>query len=390
MSGLEGLAAELEGLRQAGLYRQTEERAATGGVFTSGNKKVINLSSNDYLDLANHPEVIERASEYAAEFGAGATASRLVAGTLPCHRELEERLAGLKNFPAALLFGSGYLANTGLLSALVGKDDYVLADRLIHASLIDGLLQSQTCFRRIRHNDLAQLEKRLEEAPPEARVLVLTESVFSMNGDLAPLEDMAELTGNYGAALIVDEAHATGVFGENGSGLINERGLAGEVAAAVVTLSKGLGGYGAAVAADSELCELLVNKARPFIYSTALPPASVGAALAALELLEEQPERGTAVLERAAFFREKLQQAGLNTGESASQIVPLIVGDNEQALRLASELSDEGILAVAIRPPTVPRGQARIRFSITYAHDREVLVWVAEKVIAHAQDLGLV
>ncbi|HOW98330.1 MAG TPA: 8-amino-7-oxononanoate synthase [Kiritimatiellia bacterium] len=383
MQGENWLEDGLAELRAGDLERRLTAFPATGGRITVGGRTLLNLSSNDYLGLACHPRVVEAAVKALHEFGAGATASRLITGTLPLHEELEQRLAALKGYPAALVFGSGYLANAGTIPALVGPDDLVLADRLAHASLLDAAVLSRARLLRFRHNDALHLDELLS-AHSARRRLVLTESVFSMDGDLAPLPDLAAVAARHEALMLVDEAHATGVFGPGGAGLISEHGLADRVAVSMGTLSKALGSYGGFVACAENLRAWLVNKARAFIYTTAPPPAVLGAALGALMVLSKRPEMGQELLARAAGFRDTLKAAGLDTLNSASQIVPLMVGDNAKALALSRRLKDDGILAVAIRPPTVPPGTARLRFSISLAHQPADLAQAAQTIIAAA------
>jgi 8-amino-7-oxononanoate synthase len=284
---------------------------------------------------------------------------------LPCHEELEAALAAHKGYQAALVFGSGYLANLGLLGALAGREDCIIADRLAHASILDGAGLSRARVLRFRHNDPQHLRDMLRRASGARRLFVVTESVFSMDGDLAPLSAIAEAACAASAMLIVDEAHATGVFGPRGTGLIGALGLQDAVPVAMGTLSKALGGYGGFVAGSEVFRRWLINRARAFIFSTSLPPASVGAALGALAALDRQPDQGLLLLERARSLRDCLRAAGFNTGNSASQIIPLIIGDNQQTLRFAQSLRELGILAVAIRPPTVPEGTSRLRLSLT-------------------------
>ncbi len=380
----------LRELRSDGLYRRLETRPATGGKLVEENDKILNFSSNDYLDLANHPRVKKEAHRMIEEYGGGATASRLVTGTLECHEKLEQRLAEMKGYPAALVFGSGYLTNLGVITALLGKNDYLFVDRLAHASIIDGLLQSRAEFHRFRHNDLDHLADQLENTANGGRKLIVTESLFSMDGDRAPLAGLVQLAQRHEAMLLVDEAHATGVFGSAGCGLVAAEELTDQVDISMATLSKALGSYGGMVACSQKLKEFFINRARSFIYSTALPPASVGAVLGALDVLADQPELGSEVLERASFFRRRLQKQGLDTGNSSSQIIPVIVGENELTLEFARRLEKEGLLAVAIRPPTVPRNVARIRFSVTLAHSREELADVAELIGNTAKELGVI
>ncbi len=352
------IETELEELRRAQRFR----RAVTPP------PGLLNFSSNDYLNLAQHPDVIAAAERALHAAGAGATASRLVSGTLPLHEELEARLARLKGYPAALLFGSGYLANLGILGALVGRGDTVFADRLAHASLMDAALLSRAELCRFRHNDTQHLDELLQKHSGAGRKLVVTESVFSMDGDVAPLPELAAVAERHGALLLVDEAHATGVFGPGGSGLIREHQLESKVNLSMGTLSKALGGYGGFVACSTAMRALLINRARAFIYTTAPPPAAVGAALGALDVLEKNPGWGAELLRHAAAFRDQLRAAGFDVMQSASQIIPIQVGANARALEVADKLRAAGLLAIAIRPPTVPEGTARLRLSITRAH----------------------
>ena len=368
MNREEWIAAELAVLRQQHLLREAQVRTGT----------TLNFSSNDYLDLTHHPEVITAAERALRDCGAGAGASRLVSGTLPLHEELEARLAQLKGYPASLVFGSGYLTNLGVIPALVGRGDAIFADRLAHASLMDAAILSRAELYRFRHNAADHLDELLNKHGGTGRKLVVTESVFSMDGDLAPLPEIAVAAERYGALLLVDEAHATGVFGPGGSGLIREQKLEPLVTVSMGTLSKALGGYGGFVACSEKLRALLVNRARAFIFTTAPPPAVLGAALGALDVLEKNPGWGADLLRRAAVFRQQLQLFGLDTMQSASQIIPIMVGDNARALALAGRLREQGLLVVAIRPPTVPEGTARLRLSVTRSHSETDLARAAE------------
>ena len=349
----------------------------------------LDFSSNDYLNLSTHAQLTARL----AVERAGAAASRLISGTLPEHLKLEEDLAAFVGYPAALLFGSGYLANTGALSALLGRSDIVLADRYIHASLIDGLRLSGARLYRFRHNDLEHLRELLQKAAGERKpggiILIVTESVFSMDGDLAPLRELVLAAGEYEASLFVDDAHAFGVFGASGAGLVQELGLQSQVDFCSATLSKSCGCYGGAVFCEALGRSFLINKARSFIYSTALPPAAIHPAFAALRLMTANPEWGTELQRRAELFRNALQTAGLETLGSASQIVPLVTGSSEKALALAAALKERGIHAWAIRPPTVPEGTARLRFSVTLAHKPAELLRAAEIIKEEAVKAGV-
>jgi glycine C-acetyltransferase/8-amino-7-oxononanoate synthase len=317
-----------------------------------------------------------------------------VTGTLDCHAELEAALAAFQSSPAALVFGSGFLANVGVISAILGRSDTAFADRLSHATILDGIALGRAKLHRFRHNDVGHLASLLAQAAatrrPGDRFLIATESVFSMDGDLAPLEELCDVAGRYDAMLMVDEAHALGVMGPGGAGLVRAHGLAQFVNVRTGTLSKALGSYGGFVACSNDLRTLLVQRARSFIYSTALPPASAGAALAALEILGSTPDLGAKLLRRANLLRRLLSEAGLAVPPSESQIIPLVVGASQRAVRLSERLKAEGILAPAIRVPTVPRGTARLRLSVTLAHS-EADLQLAAAAIAEAVRLeGLV
>jgi 8-amino-7-oxononanoate synthase len=382
----------LEDWRARGLERRLNILPRAGGKFPAAGREVLNFASNDYLDLAHDPHVQGRASEAMARFGSGSAASRLMAGTLECHAELEAALASWQSFPAALVFGSGCLANLGTLAVLLGRDDVAFVDRLAHATILDGVALSRARLRRFQHNDPDHLGRLLAQAAatrrPRGRFLVATESVFSMDGDLAPLAALAEAADRYEAMLLVDEAHALGVFGPRGAGLVAAAGLGQRVNVQIGTLSKALASYGGFACCSATVRELLIQRSRQFIYTTALPPASAAAALAALEIVCRRPELGPTLLARAESFRRELQGAGLRVMPSAGQIVPLLVGDSAKAVRLSERLKAEGILAPAIREPTVPRGTARLRLSVTLAHGeddlRRAAVAVANAVAAES------
>ena len=388
MASEEWIADALAQLSAKSLERRPGVYPQAGGKIVIDGKSFLNFSSNDYLDLAGRPGMIAPSREALERYGCGATASRLVCGTLDVHRELEEGVASLKGYPSAIVFGSGFLTNVGLLPALVGRDDHVFADKLVHASIIDGVLLSRANLHRFRHNDAGHLDQLLQKCPAGGRRLVVTESVFSMDGDLAPLAEIAEAAARHGAMSMVDEAHATGIFGPGGSGLIREHRLEEHVNVSMGTLSKALGGYGGFAACSEALSRLLLNHARAFIYTTGLPPAVVGSGLAALRILREESDLGARLLENTAAFRKRLQGAGLDTGGSQSQIVPIIIGENRKALEAAERLKAKGLLAVAIRPPTVPEGTARLRLSVTLAHTPQDLEWAADRIIETLSELA--
>lgn len=372
----------LDELRANSLERSLTDYPQVGGKIRVAGQTLLNFSSNDYLNLSCHPAMVARSRDFLERYGCGATASRLVTGTLAIHRELEQTLACRKGYPQALVFGSGFLTNAGVIPALVGRGDHVFSDQLVHASLIDGIALSKATVHRFQHNDVEHLRSLLQSCPGSGRKLIVTESLFSMDGDLAPLPEIASLAMDFGAMLMVDEAHATGVFGPAGGGLIRHYGLMQSVNVSMGTLSKALGGYGGFIAGSAALCQLVVNRARAFIYTTGLPPAIIGGALGALQIIQEADTLGTRLLDNAAMFRKRLREAGLDTGNSESQIVPVLIGGNQEVLEVARRLREEGILSVAMRPPTVPPGTARLRLSVTLAHSVEDLQWAADRIVA--------
>jgi 8-amino-7-oxononanoate synthase len=343
-------------------------------VVTDDARRLLNLSSNDYLGLASHPAVALAAARATAR-GTGATASRLIVGTDRAYGELEEKLAAFQGSEAALVFGSGYLANAGTISSLVGPGDAVISDELNHASIIDGCRLSRAAIHRYAHRDLDELEAALQRAEQVGarRMLIVTETVFSMNGDVAPLADIVELKERYGAALLVDEAHAVGVFGRHGEGIAHELGVADRVDVHVGTFGKAFGAYGAYVAGTRGWIDYLVNAARTFVFATALPPPVIGAVDAALDVVRDGGELREDLHAKAVRFRARLDACGLDTCGSDSQIVPVLVGESHATLEAARRLETAGILGVAIRPPTVPAGTARIRFSVSVSHTESEL-----------------
>lgn len=373
------IAQRLEELRESGLYRRMRLISGPqGGRVVLDGTPVLLLCSNNYLGLADHPAVTEAAAEAALRWGVGAGASRLVSGTMTVHRRLEERLAAFKGTESAVLFGSGYLANVGVLQALasVGAGrTTIYSDALNHASIIDGCRLARAETVVYEHNDVEHLAWTMarRDPDPSAPKIVVTDSVFSMDGDVAPLVELLELCRRTGARLVVDEAHATGCTGPGGRGAVAEAGLEGEVDVVVGTLGKALGSYGAFAAASHEVVELLTNAARPLIFSTAPPPPAIAAALAALELLETEPERVTALQAGADALRDELHREGFDVAGSTTQIVPLIVGDAALAMRICELAIEDGVFAQAIRPPTVPDGTSRLRLAVMASHTKDEL-----------------
>jgi glycine C-acetyltransferase len=383
------VAERLEELRERGLYRQLRLiEGPQGPSVTLDGRPVLLLCSNNYLGLADRGEVREAAAEAALRWGAGAGASRLISGNMEPHRQLEERLAAFKGYESALLFGSGYLANTGVIAALAGKGEVVFSDELNHASIVDGCRLSRAETFVYRHGDLEHLAWALYHQRGRP-ALIVTDGVFSMDGDVAPLAELLELARRHGARLMVDEAHATGAVGPGGRGSVAAAGLSGEVDVVVGTLGKALGSYGAYVCADAETTDFLVNNARPFIFSTAPPPPGAGAALAALALLEAEPELVDRLQANAARLRSALVAQGLEVGSSRTQVVPIHVGDADSAMDLCEAALQRRVFAQGIRPPTVPEGSCRLRCTVMATHKAEELTWAAQRIGDAAREVGL-
>jgi 8-amino-7-oxononanoate synthase len=383
------IADRLEELRNRGLHRRLRLIGGPQGPrVTLDGRPVLLLCSNNYLGLANHPRVRGAAAEAAMRWGTGAGASRLISGNMQPHRQLEERLASFKRYESALLFGSGYLANTGTIAALANRGEVIFSDELNHASIIDGCRLSRAETFVYRHGDVEHLAWGLREAKERA-ALIVTDGVFSMDGDLAPLAELAPLARDHGCRLMVDEAHATGAVGPGGRGSVAAADLSGEVDLVVGTLGKALGSYGAYVCADRELTDYLINTARSFVFSTAPPPPSVAASLAALDLLESHPHRVERLAENATTLRTALATEGLTVGGSSTQIVPVEVGDAARTMELCERVLERGVFAQGIRPPTVPKGRSRLRFTVMATHRAGELERAARLVGAGARELGL-
>jgi glycine C-acetyltransferase len=383
------VAERLEELRERGLYRQLRLiEGAQGTSVTLDGEPVLLLCSNNYLGLADRAEVREAAAEAALRWGAGSGASRLISGNMEPHRELEARLAAFKGYESALLFGSGYLANTGVIAALAGKGEVVFSDELNHASIVDGCRLSRAETFVYRHGDLEHLAWALYHQRGRP-ALIVTDGVFSMDGDVAPLPELLELARRHGARLMVDEAHATGAVGPGGRGSVSAAGLSGEVDVVVGTLGKALGSYGAYVCAGEETVDFLVNSARPFIFSTAPPPSALGAALAALDLLEAEPELVERLQANARRLRTALAAEGLGVGAARTQVVPIHLGEAETTMALCEAALKRGVFAQGIRPPTVPEGSCRLRCTVMATHGSEELADAARQLGAAARELGV-
>jgi 8-amino-7-oxononanoate synthase len=387
------IAERLEELERLGLGRRLRMVSGPQGptVLLDG-KPVLLLCSNNYLGLADHPRVRQAAADAAMRWGVGAGASRLVSGTMTIHRRLEERLAQFKRSEACLLFGSGYLANLGVIGALAGRGATVFSDELNHASIIDGCRLSRAEVVVYRHRDVEHLDwslRRHGSRRDEQGRLIVTDSVFSMDGDLAPLEDLAELASIHGTRLVVDEAHATGSLGPGGRGAVAQAGLEDEVDVVIGTLGKALGSYGAYACASAEMVRYLINTSRSLIFSTAPAPPAVAGALAALDLLEERPHRVQRLRSNAGVLRRELASEGFPVEDVEMQIVPLILGGEHEAMALCQAAIERGVFAQAIRPPTVAPGTSRLRLSTMASHTPAELGMAARVLGAAARELGL-
>ena len=350
-----------------------------GKIHYDGSE-LFDFSSNDYLALSDHPRLKEASAKALGSFGTSASASRLLSGDLKLHHQLEDKVAEFKGKESALVFNSGYQANVGIISALYDKSDAVFCDRLSHASIIDAVRQSGAKLFRFNHNDLSHLKSLLEKENSKFKNrLIVTETVFSMDGDKPPLKELVGIKDKYNCFLMVDEAHATGIFGTNGAGVVEEQGISGRIELIMGTFSKALGSFGAYLACSEKIKQYLVNSCRSFIYSTALPPPVIAANIEAINIVRDEPVRRQTLLANADFFRTYLRENGFEI-KGDSQIVPLIVADSGRAVHLSAELQKSGFWVLPIRPPTVPHGQARLRFSLTYHHSQQLLGKLADRI----------
>ncbi|HQO57792.1 MAG TPA: 8-amino-7-oxononanoate synthase [Candidatus Omnitrophota bacterium] len=386
------LKAELAALEEKGLHRSLRGLdGAQGRVVRIGGRDCINFCSNDYLGLAADVRLWDAAAASFERSGFGAGASRLVCGTMPEHRRLEERLAAFKGAEGCVLFNCGYMANVGIISSLFGRDDLILSDRLNHASIMDGIVLSRAEFRRYPHCDTAALEHLLREAGGQYRtIVIITESVFSMDGDLAPLDRIARLAKEHGAVVMVDEAHAAGVFGAGGRGAVDHFGCGGDIALQMGTLSKAFGSAGAYVCGPALTMDYIINRARSFIYTTALPPSVAAASLKALEIIESEPGRREALWRNARQVRDELRDAGFNTLRSQSPIIPVVIGDEKRAAAFSEKLFEQGLWVAAIRPPTVPANTARLRVTVTAGHTPEDVTCLLTRMKTIGKELCLI
>jgi glycine C-acetyltransferase len=385
------LGTELESLKQQGLYRKLRVLEGRPEAHTTfDHTSVVNLSSNNYLGLTTHPKLIEAAAEAAKKYGVGSGAVRTISGTMEMHVALELRLAKFKHVESVVVFQSGFAANAGTVAAILTKDDVVVSDELNHASIIDGCRLSKAAIRVFPHKDVEAARKILKELPPGQRKLLITDGVFSMDGDLGRVPELCALAEEFGAIMMVDDAHASGVFGKNGSGTVDHFKCHGRVDIQVGTLSKAVGVLGGYVAGSRTLIEFLYHRARPFLFSTSHPPAVTAACLAALDILETEPQWIEKLWDNTRFFKAGLDKLGFNTGMSESPITPVIVGQAATAAKMSDALFARGVFAQSIGFPTVARDKARLRTIVAATHTKEDLQFALDAFAAVGRELGVI
>jgi glycine C-acetyltransferase len=385
------LGTELDSLKQQGLYRHLrildgEQKATT----SFDHRQVVNLSSNNYLGLTTHPRLRDAALDATRRLGVGSGSVRSIAGTMDIHMELERRLAAFKKTEAVVVFQSGFAANAGTVAAVLSKDDFVVSDELNHASIIDGSRLSRATIKVFPHKDVDAARTILKALPADKRKLLITDGVFSMDGDLGAVPDLCAAAEEYGAIMMVDDAHASGVFGKNGRGTIDHFQVHGRVDIQVGTLSKAIGALGGYVAGTKTLIEFLYHRARPFLFSTSHPPAVAAACIAALDVLEQEPQIIDTLWDNTRFFKAGLVALGFNTGISESPITPVIAGDGALAMKLSDRLFAEGVFAQGIAFPTVARDKARVRTIVTATHTREELQFALDVFAKVGRELGII
>jgi len=384
------LTVELDSMKAQGLYRRLrilegEQKPTT----TFDHRQVVNLSSNNYLGLTTHPKLREAALEATRRFGVGSGSVRTIAGTMDIHMELERRLAAFKKTEAVVVFQSGFAANAGTVAAVLSKDDVVVSDELNHASIIDGCRLSRAAIKVFPHKDAEAARRILAELPPGQRKLLITDGVFSMDGDVGAVPALCAAAEEFGAIMMVDDAHASGVFGANGRGTIDHFGVHGRVDIQVGTLSKAIGALGGYVAGTRTLIEYLYHRARPFLFSTSHPPAVAAACIAAIDVLEQEPQIIDRLWDNTRFFKAGLNGLGFNTGLSESPITPVIAGDGALAMKLSDRLFEEGVFAQGIAFPTVARDKARVRTIVTATHTRDELQFALDVFAKVGRELGI-
>jgi glycine C-acetyltransferase len=385
------LNIELDNLRTQGLYRSLRildgKQEATTPI---DGKSVVNLSSNNYLGLTTHPLLIERAIAAIREFGVGSGSVRTIAGTMEIHMELERRLAAFKKTEAVVVFQSGFAANAGTVSAILTKDDVIISDELNHASIIDGCRLSKAAIKVFPHKNIDAARKILQDLPKAQRKLLITDGVFSMDGDVGALPGLCDIAEEFGAIMMVDDAHASGVFGKNGRGTIDHFNVHGRVDIQVGTLSKAMGALGGYVAGSKALIDFLYHRARPFLFSTSHPPSVAASCIAALDVLEHEPQIIDRLWDNTRFFKKGLNDLGFDTGLSESPITPVMAGEGARAMKLSDRLFAEGVFAQGIAYPTVAKDKARVRTIVTAAHTREELQFALDKFKKVGTELGLI
>jgi glycine C-acetyltransferase len=385
------LADELASLKSQGLYRRLRVLDDSQAARTTiDGRPVVNLSSNNYLGLTTHPRLKEKALEAIQQFGVGTGSVRTIAGTMAIHMELERRLAAFKKTEATVVFQSGFAANAGTVAAILSKDDFVISDELNHASIIDGARLSRASIKVFPHRDAGAARAILRDLPPSGRKLLITDGVFSMDGDLGALPELCSLAEEHNCIMMVDDAHASGVFGQNGRGTVDHFGLHGRVDVQVGTLSKAIGALGGYVAGNKNLIDFLHHRGRPFLFSTSHPPSVAATCLAALDVLLEEPHLIDQLWANTKFFKDGLRGLGFNTGASESPITPVIAGDAAKAMALSDRLFEEGVFAQGIGFPTVARDKARVRTIVMATHTREDLQFALRAFEKVGRALGLI
>ncbi len=388
---LQYLSEELDTLKSRGLYRHLRVLEGEQKSHASfDHRSVVNLSSNNYLGLTTHSRLRERALEATRTLGVGSGSVRTIAGTMSIHMELERRLADFKRTEATVVFQSGFTANAGTVSSILGKDDFIISDELNHASIIDGARLSRATIKVFPHRSADAARAIVRELPRERRRLIISDGVFSMDGDLGALPELCDVADEFGCIMMVDDAHASGVFGRNGRGTIDHFGLHGRVDIQVGTLSKAIGALGGYVAGSRALIDFLHHRARPFLFSTSHPPSVAASCLAAIDVLEGEPQLIERLWENTRFFKNGLQALGFNTGASESPITPVIVGDAALAMKLSDALFENGVFAQGIGFPTVPQGKARVRTIVTATHTRDELQLALDAFANVGQSLGVI
>jgi glycine C-acetyltransferase len=378
-------------LRRQGLYRRLRVLDGEQAARTSiDHRQVVNLSSNNYLGLTTHPMLRARALDALQTFGVGTGSVRTIAGTMAIHMELERRLAAFKHTEAAVVFQSGFTANAGTVSSLLGREDVIVSDELNHASIIDGARLSRATIKVFPHRNVAAAREIVAALPRDQRKLLITDGVFSMDGDLGPLPELCDLADEYGCIMMVDDAHASGVFGRHGRGTVDHFGMHGRVDVQVGTLSKALGALGGYVAGSKSLIEFLYHRARPFLFSTSHPPSVAATCIAALDVLENEPQWMERLWANTRFFKAGLEALGFNIGISESPITPVIVGDGALAMTLSDKLFDAGVFAQGIGFPTVPQDKARVRTIVTATHTEDELQFALDAFTRVGTELGII